>query len=163
MKPVSSDRGSHQPAIHPLSGTDAARLSALLRSDDEAYKQHFTPFPFDKPSLYKRLSTSKRDRYWGMINDGELVAFFMLRGFDEGYKRPSFGVYVAQQWNGRGLATQALQYALMWCKEHKVPAVMLKVHDKNTRARRVYEAMGFQLLEHDKDTGQAVMEIRLTS
>ncbi len=84
----------------------------------------------------------------------------MLRGFDVGFERPSFGVYIAERFAGNGLATLAVQYALSWCRIHRISAVMLKVHPANQYARKVYEKAGFQFLEVCPQTGHDILEKR---
>lgn len=149
-------------AIESLAAEDAAELAALIAKDTPDYREHFTPFSFESDDLRQRIDAAKRDRYWGIRIDGELAAFFMLRGFDEGYDRPSFGVYVGECFSGLGLASLALQYALSWCKMHKIGAVMLKVHPENKAAHRVYERAGFAFDAVDTKTGHHVLTRTLT-
>lgn len=154
-------RLSSDPVIRPLALSDVPSLSALLQGDSDDYRQHFTPFPFDVSSLRQRLASARRDRYWGIWLEGVLVGFFMLRGFDEGYERPAFGIYVAEKMSGRGLARLALDFAERWCARERVPTIMLKVADQNVRARRMYEAAGFLHRGKDPASGQAIFEKRL--
>ncbi len=84
----------------------------------------------------------------------------MLRGFDDGYTRPSFGVYIAERYTQRGLATLALHHALSWCRWNQIPAVMLKVHPDNRYARQTYERAGFQIVEPCPRTGHLILEKR---
>ncbi len=71
----------------------------------------------------------------------------MLRGFDEGYERPSFGVFVAERFAGRGLARRALEESVKWCGQNGVAEMMLKVYRENTAALRIYEEAGFAIAE----------------
>jgi GNAT superfamily N-acetyltransferase len=82
----------------------------------------------------------------------------MLRGFDSGYSRPTFGVFVEQCWNRRGLATLALSYALAWCRCNHIHAVMLKVASGNRGAVQVYERAGFVSTDICDPTGHKVYE-----
>ena len=144
--------------IIPLTAEHAGALSAMIFGDSEEYRRHFTPFSFDEASLADRLRRAKRDCYWGIHSGSALTGFFMLRGFDEGYERPSFGVYLAEHFSGAGLAKLALQYTLSWCCLNAVPAVMLKVHASHPRARKIYEEMGFTPIGTCPTTGQAILE-----
>ncbi|MFZ0549046.1 MAG: GNAT family N-acetyltransferase [Candidatus Promineifilaceae bacterium] len=146
--------------IFSLGPEHSKALSTLMVSEEPSYSQYFTPFSFDTKSLESRLSAAKRDRYWGIRWREDLAGFFMLRGFDEGYERPSFGVYIAEAFSRYGLGKLALYYALSWCRLNKIRAVMLKVHPDNVYARRIYEDAGFQLLEICKRTGHRTYEIR---
>jgi RimJ/RimL family protein N-acetyltransferase len=146
--------------IDELTGQHGAELSRLLLSGRPEYSQHFTPFSYEADDLAEHLATARRDRYWGLRWQGELVGFFMLRGFDQGYERPSFGIYIAEPFAHRGLATLALHYALSWCRLHGVAAVMLKVHGDNVHARRAYERAGFRFTGVCPNTGHDMMEKR---
>lgn len=141
-----------------LSPADASALSVLLTADDNDYKQYFIPFPTDIKSLEERLTSVREDRYWGIWFDGALAAFFMMRGFDEGYQRPSFGVYTARAYSGKGLSRFALDYCMSWCRMNNIAAVMLKVHPDNRYARQTYEKAGFIVIDTCPRTGHKIME-----
>ena len=148
-----------QPEIFELHPTDAVALSQLLCAARPDYIAHFHPFPFGKADIEARLG--HRDCYWGLRSGGTLAGFFMLRGFDEGYRRPSFGVFVAESFTGRGFARAALAHALNWCAENGIALVMLKVHPDNTRARRAYNEAGFESLGICPQTGHEICEKRI--
>ncbi|HEX9807644.1 MAG TPA: GNAT family N-acetyltransferase, partial [Alteraurantiacibacter sp.] len=101
-----------------------------------------------------------RDHYWAIEMGGELAGFFMLRGLDTGYAKPSFGIFVAEHWSGRGLAAAALEYSKAWCTEHGVSTMMLKVAPDNAAARRIYQDAGFVPVGTCPDTGHAIHEWR---
>jgi len=130
--------------IRPLLADDAGPLAALLAAEPPEYLAHFHPFPFDTEAIRERLAGAKRDRYWSLLAAGQIAGFFMLRGFDAGYARPSFGVYVGSRHSGLGLARLALQFSLAWSRVNGVESVMLKVHSENAAARRVYLEAGFK-------------------
>ena len=134
----------------------------LLTADDKDYRQYFVPFASTGiTSLEKRLASASEDRYWGIwFKDNILAGFFMLRGFDEGYMRPSFGVYIAGAYSGKGLAGFALDYSMSWCRINNIEAMMLKVHPDNRYARRSYEKAGFTVVGTCPLTGHTVMEKR---
>ncbi len=75
-----------------ITPADSLALSRLLTDDGNDYSQYFIPFATDIKSLEKQLEVVREDRYWGICFNGILAGFFMMRGLDEGYKRPSFGV-----------------------------------------------------------------------
>lgn len=145
-------------SVARLAKSDAAALSRLLSSDSNDYKQYFIPFDADEKSLAVRLGSVVQDRYWGIGFGNILIGLFMLRGFDEGYQRPSFGVYIAYAYSGNGLARFALDYSISWCRLNGVNRMMLKVHPENNYARKTYEDAGFIALETCIRTGHTVME-----
>jgi len=144
--------------IKRLFPEDAEHLSRLLTDDDSAYGRFFTPFASDAKSLSATLASVKQDRFWGLWFNETLAGFFMLRGFDEGYLRPSFGVYISPNFSRRGLSKLALEYSMSWCRLNGILKLMLKVHPDNTFAKKTYEQSGFRFLEVCPRTGHNIME-----
>lgn len=111
-----------EPEILPLTPSDAAEVSTMLRAATPEYAAHFRPFGFDDETVREQLRHARRDRFWGMRSGGrrELAGFFMLRGFDQGYERPAFGILIAERFAGRGLARRALTEAAEWCRRNGI-------------------------------------------
>lgn len=146
--------------ISRLSPDDTSQLSDLLSGDDSSYGSYFNPFPAGKESLETRLKNAVKDHYWGIWFGDELAGFFMLRGFDDGHQRPSFGVYIAKIFANRGLLKLALAHSISWCRLNGVHAMMVKVHPNNKYAADCYKKTGFKFLETCPQTGHTVMEIQ---
>lgn len=147
--------------ISRLNSIDSGKVFQLLTATKPEYSRYFTPFSFDLDTISHLLKSAIQDCYWGMHLDEELAGFFMLRGFDSGYQRPSFGVFIAERFSNNSLSSLALQYSLSWCKLNNISRIMLKVHPENKFARRAYEKAGFQLLEVLPDSGQLLFEKQL--
>ncbi len=135
---------------------DAERLNNMMQEETANYMQHFTAFSVPG-ALLSQYSKAKKDRFFSLRSKGYLAGFFCLRGWDAGYDRPSFGVYVAHPFKGQGLASLALTYMLEWCCENQVGSVLLKVSEFNTVARKLYEKVGFVPAEKCPDTGHIMM------
>jgi RimJ/RimL family protein N-acetyltransferase len=129
--------------IRNIDSSDVPELSRLLSEQGPQYLADFHPFAFNEATLYSVFSTAKRDCFWVLQMGEQLAGFSMLRGLDAGYERPSFGVFVAQLFMGKGLARAALEFAVAWCKSNHVSSLMLKVAPENFRAREIYERAGF--------------------
>ncbi|MEL6407859.1 MAG: GNAT family N-acetyltransferase [Chloroflexota bacterium] len=146
--------------VRSLTDTDTPALSALLTEDSD-YSQYFVPFANPSHDFFATLFASvEQDCYWGIFVNKALAGFCMLRGFDAGYQRPSFGVYISKAYQGSGLATLALRWCLSYCRVNQIDAVMLKVHPDNKIARHIYEVNGFVSLGTDERTGHLMMEKR---
>ncbi|MFZ4855382.1 MAG: GNAT family N-acetyltransferase [Desulfuromonadaceae bacterium] len=141
-----------------LSPADSSALSLLLTADCNDYSRYFIPFAADTKSLEERLGSVREDRYWGIWFDSNLVGLFMMRGFDEGYQRPSFGVYIACAFSGKGLSKFALYYSMNWCRMNNIGAMMLKVHPDNIYAKQTYTKAGFTVIDTCPRTGHSIME-----
>jgi GNAT superfamily N-acetyltransferase len=142
-----------------LTAGDAPALAALFAAQRSEYLAHFHPFAFDATSLSSMFANVKRDQFWALrTEDGVLAGFSMLRGWDEGYERPAFGVFVAEAFAGRGLARKALAHAIEWCALNSVSSMMLKVAPTNVKARQIYVDAGFQSVGLCPNTGHEIME-----
>ncbi len=131
------------PDIRLLKISDAEALSKLLLASDRNYSKYFIPFSFDLKTIKKILSKLSDDMFFGVYSNEELVGFYMLRGFDEGYDVPSYGVWISEKYSGLGLSKFTLQHAITFCKINKIKKLMLKVHPDNILAKNIYESFGF--------------------
>jgi RimJ/RimL family protein N-acetyltransferase len=136
---------------------DASALSRLLSNDPPEYSSHFAPFARDAESLTRMLAAATRDRYWGIHSGTELAGLVMLRGLDQGFETPAFGVYIAKAFAGRGLGSLALQFTEQWCRENDCRELMLTVHPENAAARRIYERAGFLFAGEHSSLGLRIL------
>jgi len=139
-----------------LKAEHAAELSGLLLSAPVEYSKYFIPFAFDRLTVSKVLSQAQKDRYYGIIVAGKIAGFFMLRGFDQGYKIPSYGVWIAPQHTGKGLAELTLKHAMAVCRANDINTLMLKVHPENIVAKGIYERNGFAAVGNDEKNGNII-------
>lgn len=139
---------------------DAIVLQSLMDEESKDYLLHFTAFA-ESGALLQQSQNARRDVFFTLVLGERPSGFFCLRGLDEGYARPSFGVYVASAAQGMGLARAAVHAAVDWCRMHALPVLMLKVSAHNARATRLYESMGFVPVGVCPDSGQTIMEKRI--
>ena len=130
--------------IKRLTIKQAKELANLLQSSDKEYSKYFIPFTFDLDTISGILSKTKNDQIYGIYVENNLAGFYMLRGFDEGYSIPSYGVWISEKYANRGLSTFTLQHAISFCKLNSIKKVMLKVHPDNLAAKHIYEKYGFK-------------------
>lgn len=145
------------PVMRAFGAADAGALGDLmveLGADSEA--RHFHPHPMTHEEA-ERLATGwpgRKDQYFGVFVDGVLAGYAMLRGWDEGYAIPAFGVAVAARYRGLGLGRALLRHAIALATELHAPAIMLHVHTGNPGARRLYESEGFTFEAEPDARGQ---------
>jgi len=130
--------------IKSIDATHAKELYKLLSDSNSEYLQHFTPFEISENSIFTILSNAILDRYFGVFIDKTLVGFYMLRGFDEGYDIPSYGVFISENYSFLGLAALTIQRSIAFCKVNNIKRLMLKVHPDNLTAMILYESFGFK-------------------
>jgi len=129
--------------IEKLGPAKAEELSTLLLAADKEYSRHFIPFEFDRETIETILGQARKDQYFGVYLSGSLAGFYMLRGFDQGYEIPSYGVWIGPGSSGLGLASLTLHHALSFCRANGIKKLMLKVHPENIVAKGIYERNGF--------------------
>ena len=142
--------------------SDAPALSELLKSSPPEYIQYFHPFPFEAAVLEDLISEAKKDCFVAVeANHGrndELAGFYMLRGLDEGYPAPMYGVFIAHKYRNNGLGLLTLIHAEASCRLSQIDRLMLKVNPKNEFAKKLYQAHGFTTLREDPKNQNLLME-----
>ena len=129
--------------IKKISVSEAILLSQLIESSEKEYSKYFTPFSFDIKSITRIFSEAKKDQYYGIYCNNNLIGFYMLRGFDKNYEIPSYGVWVKKEFSSFGIAKLTLRHAISFCKLNSIKRIMLKVHPENIIAKNTYESFGF--------------------
>lgn len=147
--------------IIPLEAKDAPQLSAMLSAQSPAYVRFFTPFSFDQDTIATMLAGLDQDVFMGICWQDNLVGFFMLRGWDQGYEAPSYGVLIDERYSGYGLTRLSLKMVKSICKLRRSPRIMLKVHPDNSIARALFEEARFVQTGVDAASGNLVYHFDL--
>ena len=145
---------------------DAEPIAALLRASTPAHARHFRPFAYEASPIADLVSRNQRDA-WFIFEvasdvEKEIAGFSMLRGLDEGFAEPMFGVFVAEKFAGHGLGRLTLAHAEAHCHLNGIRGILLKVNPENTRALRLYESAGFVFLRYDPRHGEHVLRKSLS-
>lgn len=151
------ERPSTQALIRPLTEEDADQLGALfeeLAADPTA--RGFHPHPMTRAQAERIVDGARlrQDIYFAAFVGQKLAGYGMLRGWDEGYSIPSFGVAVGSAHRGAGIGRSLLRYAIECARDRGAAKMMLKVHVDNQSARRLYESEGFVFEEIREDPAQ---------
>jgi RimJ/RimL family protein N-acetyltransferase len=129
--------------IRPITTSDAEIVSTMLLRQSEDYIRYFQPFDFSLNHIQSMLTKVDKDIFTGVFLGENLVGLFFLRGWDEGYSIPAYGVVIDQEFCGIGLGRVTLAVSKALCKLRSAPRLMLKVHPSNLAAKHLYEASGF--------------------
>ena len=73
----------------------------------------------------------------------------MLRGWDEGYKIPSFGILVDYRCKALGLGRRMTEFAIAKARELGCPSIRLSVYSSNTYAIGLYRSLGFKEISNE--------------
>ncbi len=146
-----------------LNESDAPALSALLTRQSIGYRRYFTPFAFDEATVVGVLTRAREDVFGGFYRGGELIGFFMLRGWDEGYDVPALGVLIDEKYRGYQaykLMALTVELGKSICRQRGVRRIMYKAHTDNTPARSA-RRLGFTQTGVDERTGFRVFHLDL--
>jgi len=135
---------------------DEAVLLELFADIDAT---HFEPHPFTADAARRIARRGGRDVYALLLEDGQAVAYGMLRGWDEGYAVPSLGIAVRTGAQSRGLGRAMMKNLHAEAGRRGSTVVRLRVHPDNSNARRLYESLGYFYAGHDR--GELVMLVGL--
>jgi ribosomal protein S18 acetylase RimI-like enzyme len=108
----------------------------------------FRPFGFSPAEI--RRAAHEEDEHWVIVASqdgiarGAVLAYGMLRGWHEGYRRPSLGLAVTRMYRRRGLGTALLLHLHHVAARRGVDEIMLHVDDDNAAAKSLYLSMGYR-------------------
>ncbi len=143
--------------IKKLDSNYAFEISQQLQKEEPEYSKYFNPFTFNFETIRQTLGNLKKDTFWGIFIADKLAGFYMLRGFDEGYDIPSYGVWISKEYSNKGLSKFTLQHAISYCKINQIKKIMLKVHPENIIAKKIYEEFGFQQVGTDSKNNNLIL------
>jgi len=123
-------------------------FEALCASGEDV---QFHPHPLTRDyasylSRYRGL-----DLYYVVENGSRVLAYGMLRGWDEGFAVPSLGLAVHPESRRFGLGLTLMHFLHSAARCRGASQVILKVYRGNLAARRLYERLGYQFSELDGD------------
>lgn len=131
--------------IREVGPDDFLALTAFfMHNDDSGTARQFHPFPMTSETADSICNRRRKDRYYVAISDEKVVGLTMLRGLDEGFAIPSFGIIVDRTSRGRGLGSELTRYTIDAARRLGCGRVRLTVYASNANAITVYSAFGFQ-------------------
>jgi RimJ/RimL family protein N-acetyltransferase len=147
--------------IRPLRVEDARELSEMLLAQSADYARFFNAFSFEHEAIASMLAKRRQDVFMGIYWRGRIAGFFMLRGWDEGYDVPSYGVVIDESYSGYGLTWLSLKMVKSICRLRRVPRLMLKVHPDNLAAKTLFEEAHFIHTGTEAESGNLIYHFNL--
>ena len=126
----------------PLRPGLAAFFEALADRGDGRW---FHPHPLTAGEAARLCAYGGRDLYYAAVAGDSVLAYGMLRGWDEGYAVPSLGIAVHPAARGLGLARAFMGFLHAAAALRGAKRVRLTVYPDNAPARRLYERLGYRL------------------
>jgi [ribosomal protein S18]-alanine N-acetyltransferase len=121
-------------------------FSALRAAGDEKW---FHPHALNIEILEWLTHYKGKDLYYAMAEGEAVLAYGMLRGWDEGYEIPSLGIAVHPRVRRKGLAAAFLHFLHAAARRRGAKAVRLTVDGDNVAALTLYKNMGYQFKIED--------------
>jgi ribosomal protein S18 acetylase RimI-like enzyme len=140
----------------PIEPGDAEALSELFAALEGT---PFHPHPLTAEEARRLVAYEGRDAYGILAEGEELVAYGILRGWDDGFSVPSLGVAVHPQHQGRGYGRAMMRWLEEQARHRGAQRIRLRVHADNLAARRLYESLGYA--EAGEERGELVMMLEL--
>jgi ribosomal protein S18 acetylase RimI-like enzyme len=106
--------------------------------------RQFHPHPFTHEAV-EPLAAGRGDEYHVLTagREGPVVAYGMLRGWEEGYTVPSLGIAVDGAWRGMGIGSRLVTHLHAIAAARGAGTVRLKVYRSNTAAIGLYQSFGY--------------------
>lgn len=150
-------------AVRPLTAADAPALGDFLAAahDHPPTAELFHPHPLTREyaaDLCGRLAGLK-DRYFALFVGDRIAGYGMLRGWDEGYKVPSFGVCVHPHLQNAGVGHALTAYGIAESRRAGAEKVRLTVYKRNERAAHLYRKYGFVFTDKDEHSLVGVLDL----
>ncbi len=124
---------------------DFEDLAALFENNNvESVTRFFTPFTLTRETAQEIAQGEHRDRYYLGLADDRIIGFSMLRGWDEGYDVPSFGMFIDRQHQARGYGQQLLDLTIAAARQLGCEHIRLSVSTGNRPAYHLYQSRGFK-------------------
>ena len=137
--------------LRPLERRDEKPLARFFtRNAAREVSSSFDPFPLT-PETARRITAEPRlDRYYGAFLGGRLVGMSMLRGWDDGFDIPSFGVVVDSEFHARGVGRRLTDFTIAEASRLGSKDVRLSVYASNRLAHEMYLRRGFEEIEREQ-------------
>lgn len=116
-------------------------FEALRKAGEERW---FHPHPLTVREAERLCRYAGRDVYSALVEDGCVVAYGMLRGWDDGYEIPSLGLAVHPGERRRGLGRALMGHLHEEARRRGAARVRLTVEPGNESARRLYDELGYE-------------------
>lgn len=127
-------------------------FEALVASGDDF---NFHPHPMTFEEARRVCRYCGKDLYYVAVRGVSVLAYGLLRGWDDGFEVPSLGIAVHPAVRGRGLGTAFMEFLHGAARLRGAKSVRLRVHRENLVAIRLYERLGYEFQEKEED-GQRV-------
>lgn len=130
-------------AIRRLEPGDSPALLAFFQALSDADRAFFHPHPFDESTARAICSAQGKDVFVGGFEGGQIAAYGMLRGWEDGFDVPRLGLATRSGFRGCGWGDAMMDVLHRLAAEKGASKVELKVEPDNAPALRLYRRHGY--------------------
>ncbi len=123
-------------------------FDSLVAAGDDRY---FHPHPFTAQEAHRLASYSGQDWYAVVVEDGEILGYGMLRGWDAGEHDPGLGIVIAPFARGMGVGRLLMLYLHTVARRSGASRIRLKVYPENQAAIELYRNLGYEFVDQDQN------------
>lgn len=116
----------------------------------------FSPHPADADTIRRIAAHDGKDLYYLLVEQGNILGYGMLRGWDEGFQIPSLGLAIHPSARGVGLGKMLMNVLHRLAYIRGADKVRLRVHANNEKALKLYEMLGYAFEEDSSQHGLLV-------
>ena len=139
---------------------DIVIISKLLFSENKNYLKFFSPYK-NKDDLIYNFKNSQKDLFYIIKLDQNPIGYISLRGLDEGYDNPRFGIFVCEKFSNKGYGYEASKQLIKILRsENRFEYVDLKVNKRNNKATQLYKSLGFEFKRTEKSEDVMVLKLK---
>lgn len=127
-------------------GDEAATTALFAALEGEPF---FRPHEFTPDAAREVCAYEGRDgHYAGFDDEGVIMVYGLLRGWDAGFQHPSLGIAVHQDFRGRGHGGCMMDFLRQEAMRLGADRIRLRVHPDNRVALALYAKLGYQFSEY---------------
>jgi ribosomal protein S18 acetylase RimI-like enzyme len=123
-------------------------------------EKYFHPHPFTPESAKAIAQHCGEDLYYVLVDGKTVLAYGILRGWDQGYEIPSLGIAVHPEARGGKLGELMMHFLHSAARRKGARQIRLKVYSGNASARTLYAKLGYKF-DSVEEEGQLIGRLEL--
>ena len=119
----------------------------------------FHPHPFDSTHAARYANFPGHDLYYVAVCSNNVLAYGMLRGWNDGFDVPSLGIALDRVVRNKGLGKTFMHFLHAAARMRGAAKIRLKVHPDNQPALGLYRQLGYHFEDHLSDELVGVLDL----
>lgn len=120
----------------------------------------FCPHPTDEKTISDLAHYNGRDLYYVIVEEGRVLGYGLLRGWDEGYQVPSLGIAIHPMVRGKELGKILMSFLHVVASRRGADKVRLRVLKNNEKAISFYKRFSY-IFEEDSNQAEYLVGFKL--